>query len=98
MTRHAPLKRRAQRRISEVVWKSDHKQFFSLAADDWTPPARVRVTKSSPRRMTFEARFTPADGTPVILKTRVALLADGSGEVLEETMSMRFLVKAVGNP
>lgn len=89
-------KKRSPRRVAEQAWMTDHKSLFSLAREGWIEPRRVRVTKTSPLRRTYEARFIAGDGAPVVLKTRVAVRPDGTGEILEETMSMRFFVPSRG--
>lgn len=89
-----PTKRRAQTRADAVAirWNPAHEKIFALAGDGWTRPKTVAVRVSADgRRWTLEGRFQMADGHPVILRSRLQRLKDGSFHIAEQTMSLQFL-------
>jgi hypothetical protein len=85
-----PAKRRPSR-VGFKDWSPAFREIFRLAADNWSPPAAVKVTQSvDGRRITFDARFLQPNGYEVALRTRCRRRADRSVDIVEETASFRF--------
>jgi hypothetical protein len=81
------------REVRDVSFRPEHRDLFRLAADDWTAPAKVRVTVSA-HRYTFVAKFLRSDGHPFTLTTRCAVRAGGV-HILEERLAVHFGVPSV---
>ncbi|HEY3697608.1 hypothetical protein, partial [Phenylobacterium sp.] len=83
-------------RTTKECWRPVHEELFSLVdglSADWARPAHVRVRGRRPRAR-FTAKFVRPDGAAVTATVVVRVLADGSGEIVQEELRFHFRFKA----
>ncbi len=85
--------KRTPRRILHLDWKPHFENVFTLVDAAWARPKTVKVTATKTRSI-WEARFVAQDGSLRRLRVRLAHLADGSAEVLEESVSVSWSVSS----